>query len=82
MVTVLRVNGLRVVIFINDHDPAHVHVFGDGEAKINLFGADGTPILVWTDGMSRIEVRQAMRIVTEHQAFLCTRWEAIHGRTD
>ena len=38
MVTVLRANGLRVVIFVNDHLPAHVHVFGDGEAKINLLG--------------------------------------------
>ena len=36
MVTVFRAHGLRVVIFVNDHKPAHVHVFGDGEAKINL----------------------------------------------
>jgi hypothetical protein len=34
IVTVLRAEGLRVVIFVNDHQPAHVHVFGDGEAKI------------------------------------------------
>jgi hypothetical protein len=46
MVTVLRARGLRVVIFINDHRPAHVHVFGDGEAKINLSGPDNTPELV------------------------------------
>ena len=43
MATVLRVHGLRVVIFVNDHLPAHVHVFGDGEAKIDLCGADGVP---------------------------------------
>ena len=35
MVTVLRAGGLRVVIFVDDHEPAHVHVFGDGQAKIN-----------------------------------------------
>lgn len=40
MVTVLRAHGLRVVIFVDDHQPAHVHVFGDGQAKINLLGAD------------------------------------------
>ena len=34
MVTVLRAEGLRVVIFTNNHEPAHVHVFGSGEAKI------------------------------------------------
>ena len=46
IVTVLRANGLRVVIFVNDHLPAHVHVFGDGEAKINLLGVHGTPVLI------------------------------------
>jgi hypothetical protein len=65
MVTVLRAHGLRVVVFANDHEPAHVHVFGDGEAKINLRGAHGAPALVWADSMSRGEVRRAMRIVTD-----------------
>lgn len=78
----LRARGLRVVIFANDHLPAHVHVFGDGEAKINLRGTDGLPDLVWADTMSRGEVRRAMRIVIEQQAFLLARWEEIHGRAD
>ena len=82
MVTVLRAHGLRVVVFANDHEPAHVHVFGDGEAKINLRGADGAPALVWADGMSRGEVRRAMRIVVEQQAFLLARWEEIHDQDD
>ncbi len=82
MVTVLRANGLHVVIFTNDHRPAHVHVFGNGEAKIDLFGADGGPSLVWADGMNRSEVRRAMRIVQEQQTFLLGRWEYIHGRID
>ncbi len=82
MVTVLRAHGLRGVIFANDHLPAHVHVFGDGEAKINLLGAGGTPDPVWADGMGRGEVRRAIRTVVEQQAFLLARWEEIHGRTD
>jgi hypothetical protein len=44
VVTVLRAEGFRVVIYVNDHAPAHVHVLGTGEAKINLLGA---PDLVW-----------------------------------
>jgi len=82
MVTVVRADGFRVVIYINDHLPAHVHVFGDGEAKINLHGADGSPDMVWADNMTRGEVRRAMRIVVERQAFLLRRWEDIHGRDD
>ena len=75
----LRANGLRVVIYLNDHLPAHVHVLGDGEAKINLIGFQGGPELVWVDNMTRSEVRRSMRIVTEQLAFLLQRWEAIHG---
>lgn len=82
MVTVLRADGLRIVIYTNDHQPAHVHVFGDGEAKINLLGPGGTPDLVWADRMTRGELRRAMRVVIEHQAALLQRWEDIHGRTD
>jgi hypothetical protein len=62
MVTVPRADGLRVVIYVNDHQPAHVHVFCDGEAKINLLGASalGIPELVWAESMTRGEVRRAM----------------------
>jgi hypothetical protein len=60
--------------------PAHVHVFGSGEAKINLLGADGAPEMVWADDMAHGEVRRAMRMVIEQQAFLLQRWEDIYGR--
>lgn len=60
MVTVLRLSGMRFVIFTNDHEPAHVHVFGEGTAKIKLRGADGRAELVWVDGMKRNDVRRAM----------------------
>ena len=43
MVTVFRAYGLRVIIFVDDHLPAHVHVFGDGQAKISLVGVGGRP---------------------------------------
>jgi len=82
MVTVLRAKGLRVVIFVDDHVPAHVHVFGDGQAKINLRGAGGIPELVWADGMTRGEVRRAMQVVVDEQELLLARWEDIHGRID
>jgi hypothetical protein len=82
MVTVLRADGLRIVIYINDHLPAHVHVFGDGEAKINLVGTHHAPDLVWADNMTRSEVRRSIRVVAEHRSFLMQRWEDIHGRVD
>ncbi len=68
-----------MVIFVDDHVPAHVHVFGDGQAKINLFGPGGGAALVWAMGMSRGEVRRAMRLVSAELAFLRARWTDIHG---
>lgn len=78
MVVVLRRHGLRVVIYRDDHPPAHVHVVGDGEAKIDLIGVDGTPKLLFADGFKRSDVRRAMEIVTDSRDDLLRRWREIH----
>ncbi|EHK56000.1 hypothetical protein MAXJ12_17568 [Mesorhizobium alhagi CCNWXJ12-2] len=79
MVTVIRSSGFRIVVFVDDHEPAHVHVYGDGEAKINLIGPDGLPELIWAVGMKRSEVRRSMAIVLENRDALLARWKEIHG---
>ncbi|MFH1804935.1 MAG: DUF4160 domain-containing protein [Pseudomonadota bacterium] len=79
MVTIFRAHGLRIVIYSDDHEPAHVHVFGDGHAKINLTGPDGRPELIWADGMKHNEVRRAMQVVIEEQMAFLARWRDIHG---
>jgi hypothetical protein len=79
LVTVYRSQGLKAVIFVDDHEPAHGNMFGDGQANINLLGKVGKPELAWVDGMKRGEVRRAMQIVIERQAELLTRWREIHG---
>jgi hypothetical protein len=79
MVTVHRAHGFKIVIFVDDHEPAHVHVFGDGHAKINLLGVDGMPEIVTIEGMKRGDVRRAMRIVVEELDYLLARWRDIHG---
>lgn len=52
--------------------------FGDGEAKINLLSADGSPELVWADRRNRNELRRATKIVTERQDELLEKWNEIH----
>jgi len=79
MITILRAHGLHVVIFVDDHEPAHVHVFGDGHAKINLVSAEGGPALVSAEDMTRGEVRPAFKTVVENHAMLLRRWKEIHG---
>jgi hypothetical protein len=79
MVTIDRAHGLSVVIFTDDHEPAHVHVFGDGHAKINIVGVDGGPELVWAEKMKRSDIRRALSMVTEHRDAFLARWREIHG---
>lgn len=79
MITVLRAYGLRVAIYSFDHDPPHVHVFGDGVVKILLVGSDGTPEIIYAKSMSRADQRKALAAVREAQAELLERWRDIHG---
>ena len=79
MVTVLRSGGLRIVIYVDDHEPAHVHVLGDGEAKIDLGAGSDEPSLVWSIGFSNADVRRAYRLVRSHREMLIARWRELHG---
>ena len=79
MVTIHREGSIRVMIFSDDHEPAHVHVFGEGHAKINLTGRNGLPELVWVDRMKHREAQKAMSIVVENQQVFFERWRKIHG---
>ncbi|MGO8798983.1 MAG: DUF4160 domain-containing protein [Roseiarcus sp.] len=78
VVTIYRAHGLRVVIFVDDHEPAHGHVFGDGQVKINLIGVAGGPELIWAENMKRSDVRRAMKMVVEQRDHFLARWRKIH----
>lgn len=79
MVVVHRAHGLRFVIYPDDHEPAHVHVYGDGEARIAIIGADGMPVMLSAIGMTRRVKRRAMDEVLLHQQRLLEEWRRIHG---
>ncbi|HYI41498.1 MAG TPA: DUF4160 domain-containing protein [Allosphingosinicella sp.] len=79
MPTIHREHGLRFGIHSNDHGPAHVHVFGDGEMKIFISTEDGLPRAAWSVGMKRADERRAMEIVLERQAEFLARWQEVQG---
>lgn len=79
MVTIYRAHGLRIIIFTDDHEPAHVHVFGDGHAKINLTGPSGEPDLIWAEGMKANDIRRAMQLIRDQQEQFLAKWREIHG---
>ncbi len=80
MPTVLRLNGLRVVIYPDDHRPAHVHVIGyGGEAVFILNCPDGQPELREAYGFNRKEVGRIQNDLAPHVSGLCRKWSEIHG---
>ena len=79
MIVLLRASGLRVVIYVDDHPPPHVHVIGDGEAKIRLVGADGRPEVIETYGMKIGDLRKALNAIEADQVLLLEAWRKIHG---
>lgn len=80
MVVIHREAGLCFVIYVDDHDPPHVHVIGTGgEMKVFLFGAGGRPVLDYCIAMKTNDRRRAMDVIERNaQAFLA-RWQEIHG---
>jgi hypothetical protein len=81
MPTVLRLDGMRVAIYPNDHRPAHVHVKGAaGEAVFNLHCPDGPPELRESFGFKRSEVIRVKNELMRALALLCAEWRKIHGR--
>ena len=75
MVTVLRQHGMRFVIYTADHEPAHVHVFGDGEARIDIVDL----AVLSQDGMSDRDVRRAVTLVEENRELFLDTWKKYHG---
>lgn len=79
MPTILRLGGLRVVIYPNDHRPAHVHVIGPtGEAVFFLNCPDGPPELRDNYGFSRADANRIADGLTKALAKLCNDWSNLH----
>jgi len=80
MPTVEMIDGLRVVIYPNDHRPAHVHVIGNGcEAVFKLNCPEGPPELRENYGFAMVELSKIRAVLTSRLTHLCAEWSRIHG---
>lgn len=80
MPTILMVLGLRVVVYPNDHRPAHVHVMGRGcEAVFRLCCPDGPPELRENYGFARKDLGRVAAELRVNLSGLCHDWSRIHG---
>jgi hypothetical protein len=69
-----------VVVYPNDHRPAHVHVIGHGcEAVFDLNCPAGPVELRENYRFSRREISSIILVLAGHLEELCRAWEQIHG---
>lgn len=66
---------MRFVIYLDDHEPAHVHVYGDGEARIDILNVR----VLSVRSMSKRDVARALTVVSAQRGYFLERWTEIHG---
>jgi hypothetical protein len=81
MGVVLREDGWRVVIYVDDHEPPHVHVKcrGGGEVKTTIPGPGEYVGVLRVRNLPTHEAARAVRLVEQHRELLLHHWEKIHG---
>lgn len=75
MVTILREHGMRFVIYTADHEPPHVHVYGDGEARVDIASLE----VMTQGGMSDRDVRRAVDVIEANRDRFLDVWRKYHG---
>jgi hypothetical protein len=80
MAVVLRLGSLRIIIWPNDHRPAHVHILSNGaEAVFKLNCLSGPPELRETMGFKLHELNTIKQVLVNDLEFLCLKWREAHG---
>ena len=81
MAEIFRLNGFKVVIFSDDHDPPHIHIRkGDFEVKINISG-DRAALVAGEENSQRAADqklrKQALKIANDNLTMLMNEWREI-----
>lgn len=80
MPTVLRFDGLRVVIYPNHHRPAHVHVMNASEEAVSILNCPGgPPVLRQNFGFRSSDLTRIVERLQDEIVGLCRQWSEQHG---
>ena len=84
MPTILRFRGFNILIFVDDHGPAHVHVLGKGVRLTYLLHCPRGSVSLRDDkGTVKLKVsdeRALEAFLNENVELLCEAWRSIHER--
>ncbi|MGC1307266.1 MAG: DUF4160 domain-containing protein [Phormidesmis sp.] len=81
MAEIFRLNGFKVVIFSDDHDPPHVHIRkGDFEVKIDI-SDDRATLMIGEENSKRAADqklrKRALKIANDNLTMLMNEWRQI-----
>ncbi|WP_425432491.1 DUF4160 domain-containing protein [Granulicella rosea] len=77
---ILRFRNFRIVIFPNDHTPAHIHAIGPDVAAIFTLNCWRGPVVRRSSDQTKLaDERALLQFVSDNLEVLCKAWETIHG---
>lgn len=80
MPTVLRFGRYRVVVYPNDHRPAHVHVIGPEQEAVFALNCPAGPVTVRENySCSQRELSQIAENLLKNLLGLCEAWRRMHA---
>ncbi|MEL7054148.1 MAG: DUF4160 domain-containing protein [Cyanobacteria bacterium J06588_5] len=80
MPTILKKDGFAFRLYLDDHTPAHVHVFkAEGQAIIRIGDNGEIPSVREVYDMNNKTLKKALKIAAENQEYLRQEWEEYHG---
>jgi Domain of unknown function (DUF4160) len=71
---------MRVMIYTNDHRPAHAHVWDRGRQLVFYLNCPDGPLELRENyGFAWPELNRLVSLLQMHIRVLCAAWRAIHG---
>ena len=78
--TLLRFRSFRIVIYVDDHPPAHIHAIGPATRVDFYLNCSQGPVAVRQSFNVRpAEEAALLRFIADNLDTLCEAWEDLHG---
>ena len=79
MPTLFQRGEFRVILFVNDHPPPHVHVVDDGYAKVAIGRSARDVRLTDVRNIAPRTIRAIVKEIIVRRSTISDAWNSIHG---
>lgn len=79
MPVIFRIGPFRIVIFVNDHEPPHVHCIGKGESAVIEIKSGQ---IKSNNGVHPKDLKKLIDFIIEQSDVLLIEWRHYHGKEE